>query len=72
MKRFLPVEELARDERFVRTSIVAGLNDPRNGRASERAVSSARLEPGRAAAPDRARSLMHGIFVGEIQALVTE
>ncbi|MEY3362158.1 MAG: hypothetical protein RL531_1877 [Actinomycetota bacterium] len=69
MKRFLPVDELARDERFVRTSIVAGFNDPRNGRASERAISSARLEPGRAAAPDRARALMHGIFVGEIQAL---
>ena len=69
MKRFLPVDELARDERFVRTSITVGFSDPRNGRAAERTVSSARLEPGRAAAPDRARSLMHGIFVGEIQAL---
>ena len=69
MKRFLPVQELARDERFVRASITDGMTDPRNGRVAERSISTARLEPDRVAAGDRARSLMHGIFVGEIQAL---
>ena len=38
-------------------------------RVAERSISTARLEPDRVAAGDRARSLMHGIFVGEIQAL---
>lgn len=69
MKRFLPVEELARDERFIRSDLAEGFADPRNGRVRDRTISTARLQPDRAAAPDRARSLMHGIFVGEIQAL---
>lgn len=69
MKRFLPVEELARDERFIRSDLAEGFSDPRNGRVRDRTISTARLQPDRASAPDRARSLMHGIFVGEIQAL---
>jgi len=69
MKKMLPVEELARDERFVRSEITDRIADPRNDRIAERNLGSARLEPDRPAALDRSRSLMHGIFMGEIQAL---
>ena len=70
MRKQLPPEMLARDSRFVRTSIMDQVMDPRNqliGRARPRR--SARLQPERPAAGDRARNLMHGIFIGEIQAL---
>jgi uncharacterized ferritin-like protein (DUF455 family) len=69
MKKILPVEELARDSRFVRASIQDAIADPRQVRVAERNTGSAKLEPARPAAGDRARQLMHGIFVGEIQAL---
>ncbi len=69
MKKILPVEELARDSRFVRARIEDSITDPRQARVSERNTGSAKLEPERPAAADRARQLMHGIFVGEIQAL---
>jgi uncharacterized ferritin-like protein (DUF455 family) len=69
MKKILPVEELARDSRFVRARIEDAISDPRQAKVSERNTGSARLEPARPAAADRARQLMHGIFVGEIQAL---
>jgi uncharacterized ferritin-like protein (DUF455 family) len=69
MKKILPVEELARDSRFVRARIEDAITDPRQARVAERNTGSARLEPERPAAADRARQLMHGIFVGEIQAL---
>jgi uncharacterized ferritin-like protein (DUF455 family) len=85
MKRHLTVEDLARDGRFVRVNMEDRMNDPRNvggpgayGRdAAEQAgeggragrVGLGRMVPDAPNAPDAARSLMHGIFVGEIQAL---
>src|SRR5207253_10400742 len=67
MKRILPVEELARDERFVRIKIEDVVFDPRNAVRAE--APRNQLRPSAAEAPDAARALMHGIFVGEIQAL---
>jgi len=66
VKRMLPADELARDERFVRTDVFARVHDPRpmpedRGRRP--------LTPAQTSAPERARGLMHGIFTGEIQAL---
>jgi len=69
VRKIFPPNELARDERFVRTKIEDRVLDPRNMAMMERDLGSAKLEPSRPAAADRARSLMHGIFVGEIQAL---
>jgi uncharacterized ferritin-like protein (DUF455 family) len=69
MKKILPVEELARDSRFVRVQIQEAMMDPRQAKVAERNTGSAKLEPERPAAPDRARQLMHGIFMGELQAL---
>lgn len=69
MRKQLPPSALARDSRFVRTTIMDAVLDPRNAKIAERNTGSAKLEPARPAAPDRARNLMHGIFVGEIQAL---
>src|SRR2546429_5890934 len=69
MKKILPVEELARDSRFVRVQIQEAMMDPRQLKVAERNTGSAKLEPERPAAPDRARQLMHGIFMGELQAL---
>src|SRR6058998_935619 len=67
MKRILPVDELARDERFERIKIEDVVFDPRNAKAREQRQGGFRIE--NAEAPDAARGLMHGIFVGEIQAL---
>ena len=67
MKKHLPVEELARDDRFVQVDIQERMQDPRIARPDRE--EGARLTPSRADAPDAARALMHGIFVGEIQAL---
>jgi uncharacterized ferritin-like protein (DUF455 family) len=64
MKRMLPVEELARDARFHRIRVEDAIFDPRN--ASTRVNT---LAPEYANSSDNARGLMHGIFVGEIQAL---
>lgn len=69
MKKILPPEELARDSRFVRVQIMDTIADPRQAKVGERNYGSAKLEPDRPAAADRARQLMHGIFTGEIQAL---
>jgi uncharacterized ferritin-like protein (DUF455 family) len=69
MKKMLPVEELARDKRFVRSRIEDAIADPRNQIMSERDYGSAKLDPHKPAAADRARNLMHGIFMGELQAL---
>jgi hypothetical protein len=66
MKRILPVEELARDERFERIRIEEVVFDPRN--AAEEARFNT-LAPSYVNSPDNARGLMHGIFMGEIQAL---
>jgi uncharacterized ferritin-like protein (DUF455 family) len=66
MKRILPVDELARDERFVRIALEDRFRDPRTINRDGR---DNRLTPDKRDATDRARALMHGIFVGEIQAL---
>ncbi len=85
MKRHLTVDDLARDRRFVRINMEERMSDPRNvggpgaygrdaaeqaddgGRSGRRGLG--RMVPDAPNAPDAARSLMHGIFVGEIQAL---
>ena len=67
MRKIFPAEDLARDERFNRVSQAERVQDPRlAGRGTS---SREKLTPALRAAPDRARSLMHGIFTGEIQAL---
>ena len=74
MRQYFPVEELARDERFSTITMRDRMNDPRAGGAGAVAASqpkraNTRLAPDRQDASDAARALMHGIFVGEIQAL---
>jgi uncharacterized ferritin-like protein (DUF455 family) len=66
MKRMLPVAELARDSRFHQVSAEESLFDPRNLHPSTRING---LLPGVKELSDNSRALMHGIFVGEIQAL---
>jgi len=66
MKRMLPVQELARDERFERIRIEDVVFDPRNGNARGRQGGFTTEDP---EFPDASRGLMHSIFVGEIQAL---
>lgn len=74
MRQFFPVEDLARDERFIQTNMAARLADGRSAvevkksKSKSRSASN-RLTPDRHDASDAARSLMHGIMVGEIQAL---
>jgi len=68
VKKLISPDELARDDRFERADMMDRIQDPRNGSpAANRG--NGRLKPDRADAPDAARALMHGIFVGEIQAL---
>lgn len=73
MRKFLPVDQLARDERFATITMQERFQDARtaldvtDGGAGKR--TSFRLTPSRRDASDGARGLMHGIFVGEIQAL---
>jgi uncharacterized ferritin-like protein (DUF455 family) len=73
MRKSFPVEDLARDDRFVRVDMLERAMDPRNSMQATAGSSARRgagkLTPERADAPDAARALMHGIFVGEIQAL---
>jgi len=69
MRKTLPAEELARDRRFQRTRIEDRITDPRNKAARDRRRAPGKLTPERSDAADAARQLMHGIFVGEIQAL---
>ena len=66
MKTMLPVSELARDDRFSRMKIEDAVFDPRNLAPSAQRNT---LAPTYENATDNARGLMHGIFVGEIQAL---
>ena len=66
MKRMLPVTELARDARFARVRMEDSVFDPRN---LNPAAQTNGLLPSYGMASDNARGLMHGIFVGEIQAL---
>ncbi|MGY9071510.1 MAG: DUF455 family protein [Acidimicrobiales bacterium] len=69
MRKIFPAEELARDSRFIRQSNEARFSDPRGARVGGGSAASTKLTPEQANGPDRARALMHGIFVGEIQAL---
>jgi hypothetical protein len=71
MRKTFPVEDLARDERFVRVSLEDRFQDGRTARTENKSSrrGGGRLTPDRPDAPDAARALMHGIFVGEIQAL---
>jgi len=68
MRKSFPADDLARDDRFNRVSQADRLDDARKVQPEARDV-RAKLTPDLASAPDRARSLMHGIFTGEIQAL---
>ncbi len=69
MKRHLTVSDLARDSRFERLRIEDLVFDPRNALAFESTRKRGAFVPTNVEAPDAARQLMHGIFVGEIQAL---
>jgi uncharacterized ferritin-like protein (DUF455 family) len=71
MRKTFPVEDLARDERFVRVPITARLSDGRQvpKQVAGQRRNGGRLTPERPDSPEAARLLMHGIFVGEIQAL---
>ncbi len=72
MRKFFPVEDLARDERFSAVNMKERMADPRTvrtGPGADGAKVKFRLTPERKDASDGARGLMHGIFVGEIQAL---
>jgi uncharacterized ferritin-like protein (DUF455 family) len=66
MKRMLSVGDLARDVRFERIRIEDTVFDPRNATMPEKRNA---FKPSDVDSPDAARALMHGIFVGEIQAL---
>ncbi|MHB1855268.1 MAG: DUF455 family protein [Acidimicrobiales bacterium] len=63
MQKHIRPQDLARDDRFNRITTEQRFSDPRQ-RGEER-----RLDKGAADLADRARRQMHGIFVGEIQAL---
>jgi uncharacterized ferritin-like protein (DUF455 family) len=69
MERNITVDKLARDGRFERMRIEDLVFDPRNSNVLQESARRGAFQPGNADAPDAARSLMHGIFVGEIQAL---
>jgi uncharacterized ferritin-like protein (DUF455 family) len=66
VKKMLTVDDLARDARFHRIRIEDTVFDPRNANANGTGNGFRTSDPD---SPDNARSLMHGIFVGEIQAL---
>ncbi len=66
MKKMLSVDDLARDDRFQRIQIEDVVFDPRR---SNRLRQGSAFKPSDPDSPDSARALMHGIFVGEIQAL---
>ena len=68
MRQFFPVEDLARDERFVQTNMAERMKDGRTAidvkESSAKSRGSAkRLTPERHDASDDARGLMHGIMV---------
>ncbi len=71
MRKLISPDELARDDRFERADMLERISDPRNAQPTDAAAQrrAGRLTPDRDDAPDAARALMHGIFVGEIQAL---
>src|SRR4026209_312943 len=67
MRKTLPVEDLARDSRFVKINIEEVIVD--RGDAADRQDRRTGFDANDPDSPDGARGLMHGIFVGEIQAL---
>jgi uncharacterized ferritin-like protein (DUF455 family) len=67
MKKHLSTADLARDDRFHRISTERRFFEPRSIAPEDRHRTGFRAEEPDAA--DAARRLMHGIFVGEIQAL---
>jgi uncharacterized ferritin-like protein (DUF455 family) len=70
MKRFLPVTELARDSRFTWVTEGERFKDPRQGQQSNGNYQrTGRMSKDDPQGPERARSLMHGILMGEVQAL---
>jgi uncharacterized ferritin-like protein (DUF455 family) len=69
MERNITVDQLARDSRFERMRIEDLVFDPRNSNVIQESGRRGAFQPTNVEAPDAARSLMHGIFVGEIQAL---
>jgi len=72
MRKFFPVDSLARDSRFSQITMAQSQADPRSamlGPETQKRNRTSRLTPSRPDASEAARSLMHGIFVGEIQAL---
>jgi uncharacterized ferritin-like protein (DUF455 family) len=72
MRKSFPVEDLARDERFVQVPLTERMKDARQVPADTsggRRRNGGRLTPDRPDSPDAARILMHGIFMGEVQAL---
>jgi uncharacterized ferritin-like protein (DUF455 family) len=70
MRKIFPADMLARDDRFVRLTNEQRFMDPRSPAGSRSNSRGAmRLTPDRPDASDAARALMHGIFVGEVQAL---
>ncbi len=70
MKAILPPEELARDERFVRNALITRALDQRlTSVPREKRSPRVPLSPERQGSTEAARSLMHGIFTGEIQAM---
>jgi len=68
MRKKMPPGDLARDGRFQRVSVEEAIFDPRNAFLEGRPRRNG-FDPRVEDAPDNARALMHGIFVGEIQAL---
>jgi uncharacterized ferritin-like protein (DUF455 family) len=69
MRKIFPADLLARDDRFVRITTEQRFMDPRSPGAQSKGRGPMKLTPARPDAPDAARQLMHGIFVGEVQAL---
>ncbi|MCP3913676.1 MAG: ferritin-like domain-containing protein [Actinomycetia bacterium] len=66
MRKMFPAEELARDSRFVRYEPNQSISDPRRQGAGR---TQGRLDADSYSSAERARGVMHGILVGEIQAL---
>ncbi len=69
MRKSYPACDLARDRRFQRAQMEERITDPRNAVVRNRRKGPGKLTPERPDAADGARQLMHGILVGEIQAL---
>jgi uncharacterized ferritin-like protein (DUF455 family) len=71
VKRHMSPSELARDSRFIRSKIEDQILDPRQVTLGEQRQEGRlnNLDPRSPDSTDASRALMHGIFVGEIQAL---